>query len=120
MKIALPLVLLLFVLTSCEDQPNSSDEQFNYSIDQPIEGQIQTAKRLKTYMDEKDYDNAINLFSSKERRNIEKIRDDQNMFNYWCLAWTLDSDKLNRYISNIKKNEANFVFEEGEWKIDEK
>jgi len=42
------------------------------------------------------------------------------MFNYWCLAWTFDKAKFERYTNRIKSGNGNFVFEENEWKIDEK
>jgi hypothetical protein len=42
------------------------------------------------------------------------------MFEYWCFAWTFDATKYKNYLLKIENGGASFVFEDGEWKIDEK
>ena len=71
-------------------------------------------------MDEKRYELAIDLFSKEQQLNIRKIQKEEEIFKYWCLAWTMDEPKLERYITRIKSGKGDFVFEDGEWKIDEK
>ena len=72
-------------------------------------------------MAEKKYEQAINLFSIKQQGNIRKIkRESEEIFNYWCLAWVLDEKAYEYYCTRIRNGDGMFVFEEGEWKIDEK
>ncbi len=104
-----------------------SDENLidKYSIKQnlPIDtiaGQLKTVEKLKKMMDEKKYEEAILLFSKEQQKNINEIKKDPEMFKYWCLAWTLDEAKYDRYIKKIKAGNGKFVFEDNEWKIDEK
>ena len=91
-----------------------------YSEIDSVEGQMYTASRLRDFMDKKEYDNAIGLFSNAEKKNIKKIKLKDDMFNYWCFAWTFDDAKYNRYITKIKEGKAHFIFEDSEWKINEK
>ena len=116
------LLIFLIHLTSCASQKSVSEKQdFKYSIEKPIEGQLHTAKRLKTLMAEKKYEQAINLFSKKQQVDIRKMKSENSeMFNYWCLAWALDERAYEYYCTRIKNGNGMFVFEEGEWKIDEK
>ncbi|MGH1339813.1 MAG: hypothetical protein ACRBFS_27080 [Aureispira sp.] len=39
---------------------------------------------------------------------------------YWCMSWTLDQAKYERYTANIKARQADFIFENEKWKINEK
>ena len=41
------------------------------------------------------------------------------MFNYWCMAWTFNDTKYQRYVTKIKERRAHFIFEDKEWKINE-
>ena len=104
-----------------------SDENLieKYSIKQnvPIDtiaGQIKTVEKLKKMMSEKKYEEAVFLFSKRQQKNITEIKKEPEMFNYWCLAWTLDEAKYDRYVNKIRARNGIFVFEENEWKIDEK
>lgn len=104
-----------------------SDENLidKYSIKQniPIDtitGQLKTVEKLKKLMSEKNYEEAILLFSKRQQKNINEIKKEPEMFNYWCLAWTLDEAKYDRYIKRIRTGKGLFVFEDNEWKIDEK
>jgi hypothetical protein len=90
------------------------------SINDSIKGQIKTAKKFKDYMNAENYEDAISLFSLKQQENIREIQKNNEMFQYWCLAWTFDEAKFERYITNIKIGKANFIFEQNEWKINEK
>ena len=104
-----------------------SDENLidKYSIKQniPIDtitGQLKTVEKLKKLMSEKNYEEAILLFSKRQQKNINEIKKEPEMFNYWCLAWTLDEAKYDRYIKRIRTGKGLFVFEDNKWKIDEK
>ena len=104
-----------------------SDENLvdKYSIKQniPIDtiaGQLKTVEKLKKLMDEKKYEEAVLLFSKEQQKNINEIKKEPEMFKFWCLAWTLDEAKYDRYIKKIKAGNGKFVFEDNEWKIDEK
>lgn len=116
------LLIILIQITSCINQKLiTKKEDFKYSLDKPIEGQLYTAKRLKTLMTEKKYEQAINLFSNRQQADIRKIKSKSaEMFNDWCLAWALDENAYEQYCSIIKNRDGMFVFEKGEWKIDEK
>jgi len=94
-------------------------DSFIYSIDRPIEGQVHTAEKLSSLMQRKEYEQAIMLFSKKQRDNIEQIKSD-NHFQYWCDAWTLNEAQWADYKQKIVHNQAYFVFEDGIWKVDEK
>jgi len=89
-------------------------------ISDTINGQLKTAEKLKLLMSEKKYSDAILLFSKKQQENIIEIKKHQEIFEYWCLAWTLNKEKYKRYIERIKLGNGDFVFEENEWKINEK
>ena len=71
-------------------------------------------------MASKKYDEAIQLFSKEQQENIKKIKEDKEIFDYWCLAWTFDVAKYQRYVTKIKEGKAHFIFEDNEWKINEK
>ena len=104
-----------------------SDENLieKYSVKQyaPIDtiaGQIETVEKLKKLMSEKKYEDAVLLFSKLQQKNINEIKKEPEMFDYWCSAWTLDEAKYDRYINRIRAGNGTFVFEDNEWKIDEK
>jgi hypothetical protein len=123
MKIKIIVLLSICFLFGCGTNRTIQKQTFKYSVEKPIEGQIYTAERLREFMDTKEYEKAIKLFSKKQQENIELIKkneDDVELFQYWCYAWTFDSAKFNRYLLKIKNNQAHFIFENGEWKIDEK
>lgn len=115
------IIIFFFLLTGCGNHQKSIlNDDFKYSIDQPIEGQLHTAKRMKVYMAEKKYEEAINLFSKERQANIREIQQDEEIFNFWTSAWALDDKTYDLYCSRIRKGNGVFVFEDGEWKIDEK
>jgi len=62
------------------------------------------------------------IFSAflRQQENIREIQKDNDLFQYWCMAWSFDYVKFERYLFLIKKGKAYFVFEENEWRIDEK
>lgn len=103
-----------------EEKKEVPKEPFTYDVDKPVEGQIHTAKCLRAYMDKKEYEQAIQLFSKRQQENIRNIQKDKDMFQYWCYAWTFDASKYQGYLLDIKDGHASFIFEDGEWKIDEK
>jgi hypothetical protein len=90
------------------------------STNDSIKGQIKTAEKFKNYMNAKNYEDAISLFSMKQQENIREIQKDNEMFKYWCLVWTFDEAKYERYITSIKTGQAHFIFENNEWRINEK
>lgn len=85
-----------------------------------IAGQLKTIEKLKKKMSEKKYDEALLLFSKQQQIKINVIKKEPELFNYWCLAWTLDEAKYDRYTKRVRAGKGIFVFEEDEWKIDEK
>jgi hypothetical protein len=117
MKFKLLLFLSIFLLFGCKT--TKSSQNFKYSIDKPLEGQLYTAQKLREYMDAKDYEKAINLFSKNQQKNISKLKK-ENMLEYWSNAWTFNNSNFDRYVQNIKNSKAHFIFEDGVWKIDEK
>lgn len=121
LSMEISFAFLIVLLIGCSSQKKTTQQiDFRPSIENPIEGQVHTAKRLKVLMDEKKYEQAINLFSKEQQLNIREIQKDKEIFKYWCLAWTMDELKYERYIARIKKGKGDFVFEDDEWKIDEK
>ena len=115
------LILFLFVILSagCKAQ-DTTNNKYVYSESDSIAGQIHTAERLKSYMDNKQYEDAIDLFSLQRQAKIRKLQNDEEMFKYWCDAWTFSPETFEKYVSLIKRKMAPFVFENGEWKINEK
>jgi hypothetical protein len=118
MKFLLTIFFLVNLVIHSDEQ--NSDNTYVFSESDSISGQIQTAKLLNLYMNDKQYQKAIELFSVREQKNIKQIQEDKEAFKYWCLAWTLSPEKYERYISKIKNKKAYFIFENGAWKIDEK
>ena len=119
MKNILIIFLLTNLIVSCNAQ-NKNNSKYVYSEYDSISGQIHTAERLKSYMDNKQYEEAIHLFSVEQQANIREIKKDEEIFKYWCNAWTFDSVKFEIYVSKIKAKKAHFIFENDKWKIDEK
>ena len=95
-----------------------SDNQ-SVAID-TIAGQLKTVEKLNKLMSEKKYEDAVLLFSKRQQKNLNEIKKEPKMFEYWCLSWTLDEAKYERYKKRISTGNGNFVFEDNEWKIDEK
>jgi hypothetical protein len=97
-----------------------------YSVEQEIsfsdsiQEQLKTAEKINDYMGSKKYEEAIQLFSLKQIKNIKEIKKDSELFAIWCWAWTFDDAKYDRYLTKIKEGKAHFVFENNEWKINEK
>lgn len=119
MKNILILFLLAILIAGCKAQ-DTTNNKYVYSESDSLIGQIHTAERLRSYMDKKQYEEAINLFSLEQQANIRQIQKEKEMFEYWCTAWTFDTEKYERYLTLIKRKKAPFLFENGEWKIDEK
>lgn len=124
MKILIYLCCIILV-TSCKVNETPIKEKTNKievhnSQNNDIEDQLETVEKLRLYMDHKQYDKAIALFSNEQQKNIKEIQKDKSIFKYWCMAWTLDAAKHERYIKRIKANQGDFIFENGAWKINEK
>ena len=98
---------------------NVPNMNYDYSAGDTINGQVETVKRLKYYMDNKNYDQAIELFSQKQQNRIDEIKKDPKNFEFWVKAWTMTDEGLEKYISGIKQHKGLFVFEDGIWKVDE-
>jgi len=115
------LIIFLFanLIISCDAQ-NKTNSEYVYSKSDSIVGQIHTAERLKSYMENRQYEEAIDLFSLNQQANIREIQKDEEMFKYWCYAWTFDAENFERYVTKIKSNKAHFIFENEKWKINEK
>ena len=114
------IILFLLLLSQIELFGQSSpDMNYVYSERDTVQGQIETAKRIKYFIDNKNYDQAIDLFSQSQQNKILEIRKDSVEFEYWVNGWTLSEERLEMYISRIKRNRGRFVFENGIWRIDE-
>ena len=74
MKNFILILFFLQFLVSCKSQ-NLTEENYVYSQTDSIGGQIRTAERLRIYMDNKEYEKAIGLFSIAEQQNIEQIKE---------------------------------------------
>ncbi|MFC2103554.1 hypothetical protein ACFLSS_03900 [Bacteroidota bacterium] len=119
MKNILIIILFANLITGCKAQ-DTTNNKYIYSKSDSISGQIHTAERLRSFIDNRQYEEAIDLFSLKQQANIREIQKDKEIFKYWYTAWTFDSENFEKYVSRIKRKKAPFVFESGEWKIDEK
>ena len=113
--------VLSILLTSCISQQKSvAVDSIRHSVDRPIEGQLDTAERLKNLIKDGKCKEAIFLFSEARQLKIRKTEaKDKEMFNYWCNAWGLEGKAFERYRARIKNGNGIFVFENGEWRIDE-
>lgn len=111
MKKLLPLLFAILLVGCNSKQSGLSDTVF---------GQLKTVEKLKKLMSKKEYDNAVLLFSKEQQKNINELKKEPELFNLWCIAWTLDEAKYERYTNRIKAGKGTFVFEDNEWKIDEK
>ena len=69
MKLLLPFTLSLLIQFNCSAQ-HSPDSNYVYSLEDTIQGQIETAIRLKYCMDSELYDIAIILFSEAQQKKI--------------------------------------------------
>ncbi|MFM7710177.1 MAG: hypothetical protein ACKO5C_04615 [Ferruginibacter sp.] len=85
-----------------------------------VRGQLYTAARLKTYIDQQEYEAAIHLFSKNQQEKLMKLKLDEDSFRFWISAWTMDETKWLKYAKQIIKGNGIFVYEDDEWKIDEK
>ncbi len=113
-------LLFLFLLSQIDLFGQSlPDMNYVYSEQDTIQGQIETAKRIKYFIDHKEYDHAIELFSQSQQIKIFEIRKDPVEFEFWVSGWTLSEERLEMYISRILRKRGRFVFENGIWKIDE-
>jgi len=117
MKLLLSL-LAITVASICNAQTGGNEIIFTEA--DTITGSLYTAGRLRGFMETKEYDQAIALFSSEQQTKIQELREDERIFAYWCAAWTFDQMKFELYISKIKDGKATFIFEDNEWRINEK
>lgn len=85
-----------------------------------VQGQIETAMKLNKLMHNKNYEEAIELFSKEQQKSINIFKQNKVLFENWCKAWTLDKNSLDRYIEKIEQGKAIFIYEEDQWKIDER
>ena len=85
-----------------------------------IRGQLYTAARLTAYINQKEYEAAIGLFSKKQQETLVKLKNDEQSLRFWISAWTMNETKWMQYASQIIKGQGIFVYEDNEWKIDEK
>ncbi len=85
-----------------------------------IRGQLYTAARLTACINQKEYESAIGLFSKKQQETLVKLKNDEQSLRFWISAWTMNETKWMQYASQIISGQAIFVYEDNEWKIDEK
>lgn len=114
------IIAAIFLPAGCRTNKTQQQPTFNYSIDQPVEGQIHTVEKFRAYMQEKNYEPAIQLFSKRQQASIRELQKNKDNFRFWCKVWTLDQATFDEYIANIKAGKGIFIFEDGVWKIDEK
>lgn len=74
------ILLVIFILVGCRINKSLPNQSFIYSADQPIEGQIYTAERLRKYMDNKEFDLAVDLFSIDQQKRIKEFQNDKESF----------------------------------------
>ena len=113
------ILIILLTLRFTSFSQFEIDTNYQYSELDTINGQIETAKRMKKYMDEKQYEKAISLFSVHQQQKIKNIQKNESDFANWCISWTITDEKLPRFISRIQRRKGYFVFEDKMWKIDE-
>ena len=103
-------VLMVFCL-SFNVYPEEADKSDIYKE------QWKTVQSLQRLLDNGFVKEALYFFSTKQKERIKKMIDlDPNFF---LQAWKLDEFRLKRYKDSIFKGNGIFVFEDGEWKIDE-
>jgi exopolyphosphatase/pppGpp-phosphohydrolase len=85
-----------------------------------IRGQLYTAARLTACINQKEYEAAIGLFSKKQQETLVKLKNDEQSLRFWISAWTMNETKWMQYASQIISGQGIFVYEDNEWKIDEK
>ncbi len=92
------------------------------SISEKIQGILKTFRRLRMFLKEEKYEEVIGCFSKEIQWYLKEIRKNKPRFKQWCLAWTMKEEVYNKYVKEIKKKGGsnNFVYEDNEWKIDEK
>jgi hypothetical protein len=88
-----------------------------YSESHMERGVIETMIRLKYYLEIKDYDLFIGLFSRRQRERINILRKNNDQFKDWIEAWTVSDEEFERVLLN--RTYVHTTFEEGQWKIDE-
>jgi len=88
-------------------------------IEADIKAQIQVSDLMQTYMKEQEYDKAVSLFSKPIQKIIKEKMKDRHLFDNWCKSWILSESDNIVYMKKIKKGQANFILEDGVWKINE-
>lgn len=83
-----------------------------------ISGQLYTVVKLAQLMKAKNTDADVKLFSARQQQKIKEYKADRS-FKQWIRAWDLNDAALDGYTKKIAKGEGEFVFEGGEWKINE-
>lgn len=108
-------------LTMLSQLNKDSSSSYVYSPEKKVEGKLITARRLQRYLKAKAYDKAIGLFSFEHRKKLIKQSRKKSVFKAWVSAWTMDEESFKRYEKKILAGGCPlFIFEGGEWKIDEK
>ncbi len=96
------------------------------SLSERTQGILKTFRKLRLFLKEEKYDEVISCFSNEIQWSLKEIRKNEPRFKQWCLAWTMEDEEYDKYVKEIKEkggqneNRGSFVFEENEWKIDQK
>ncbi len=85
-----------------------------------IVAHLKVVERLTSFMENKNYEDAILLFSLKYQKKIRAFQKNKEQFKYWCTAWTLSPAMYTYYTGRIKEGRGHFIYEENEWRINEK
>lgn len=82
------------------------------------EAQWKTVEKLQTLIKEKNYDQIPMCFSKGKFRD-RVIKSLNEIPDWWISVWELDEFRLAKYKKQVFSGNGIFVFEDGEWKINE-
>lgn len=92
----------------------------NSQLPEEAKGKIKTVIKLRQLISENKCSDALSLFSKEQQKDIKKIQKNEIMFSQWCDAWKMKDEEFKEYVDDIISGKGSFVFEDNEWKIDEK
>lgn len=110
----LKLICLFIIIAIFGGCASANKREVNDKSDEAA-GKLATVEKLQNLIFEKRYD--LLCFSIKYRNAVE--RDLKENREKWLKAWTLNKEQMNLYKQMILRGESNFIFQDGEWKINE-
>ncbi len=96
--------------------------EYDASLSERTQGILKTFRKLRLFLKEEKHDAVIDCFSFEIQIFLKELRKNKSRFKQWCLAWTMKEEVYNKYVKKIKEkgNSSNFIYENNEWKINEK